>query len=450
MFCKRDNLKPCQNITTELSKTKTTLSLRDVSEDAHIFNAVRAVLKCKQNRISRLEICGGLCTKKKKEFLSLLREIKHLSALCLVCHRLGPDMTRDLIRYVVEETKIRDLEISFDSTRCGISQGCSLKTSLSSIRHLSLRACNLIDLDPVLSLLLHPRLEELDLSDNPIELIRFVRRVLVLRDVRTLFSPSTARSNSHPTLKKKKHQVRFRVLRLQSISCNTSSYGNHINVLFESCTEELDLSRNKFLRNNVLCDHVAQAIRTDKVKLKTLRLDECDLTDRNLRSILSLKTSSSLHHLHVRSSSLQDKILFDRDEESLDIVTLFELRSLHISNLNMPNDAQSLIRSLQRGTRRRHRRDDFVLDLSGNVWTRSKNHNDEISKFTQRCSELARMFNHFILRVESWTLNENSRILERLWVTGNDSESSSSLKGRYSVVLSPSGTPFEFRWDTTA
>ena len=125
MFCKRDNLKPCQNITTELSKTKTTLSLRDVSEDAHIFNAVRAVLKCKQNRISRLEICGGLCTKKKKEFLSLLREIKHLSALCLVCHRLGPDMTRDLIRYVVEETKIRDLEISFDSTRCGISQGCS-------------------------------------------------------------------------------------------------------------------------------------------------------------------------------------------------------------------------------------------------------------------------------------------------------------------------------------
>ena len=111
-------------------------------------------------------------------------------------------MTRDLIRYVVEETKIRDLEISFDSTRCGISQGCSLKTSLSSIRRLSLRACNLIDLDPVLSLLLHPRLEELDLSDNPIELIRFVKRVLVLRDVRTILS-STARSNSHPTLKKK-------------------------------------------------------------------------------------------------------------------------------------------------------------------------------------------------------------------------------------------------------
>ena len=100
-------------------------------------------------------------TKKRKEFLSLLREIEHLSVLCLECHRLGPDMTRDLIRYVVEETKIRDLEISFDSTRCGISQGTSLKTSLSSIRRLSLRACNLIDLDPVLSLLLHPRLEEL-------------------------------------------------------------------------------------------------------------------------------------------------------------------------------------------------------------------------------------------------------------------------------------------------
>ena len=241
--------------------------------------------------------------------------------------------------------------------------------------------------------------------------------------------------------KLEQHQVRFRVLRLQSISYNTPSYGNNINVLFESCTEELDLSRNKFLRDNVLCDHVARAIRTDKVKLKTLRLDECDLTDRNLRSILTLKSSSSLHHLHVRSSSLQDKILFDRDEESLDIVTLFELRSLHISNLNMPNDALSLIRALQRGARRRHRRDDFVLDLSGNVWTSSKNH-DEISKFTQRCSELARMFNHFILRVESWTLNENSRILERLWVTENDSESSSLKKGRYSVVLSPSGTPF--------
>ena len=111
----------------------------------------------------------------------------------------------------------------------------------------------------------------------------------------------------------------------------------------------------QFLRNNVLYDHVAQAIRTDKVKLKTLRLDECDLTDRNLRSILSLKTSSSLHRIRpIELTSRQDSVRQRRGRG--DIVTLFELRSLHISNLNMPNDAQSLIRALQRGTRRRHRR----------------------------------------------------------------------------------------------
>ena len=63
--------------------------------------------------------------------------------------------------------------------------------------------------------------------------------------------------------------------------------------------------------------------------------------------------------------------------------------------------------------------DDFVLDLSGNVWTCSKNHNEIINLPSDVRN--GKLFNHFILRVESWTLNANSRILERLWVTGNDS-----------------------------
>ena len=212
------------------------------------------------------------------------------------------------------------------------------------------------------------------------------------------------------------------------------------------------MSRNKFLHNDALCDHIAHAIRTDKVELKTLKLDECDLTERNVHSILTLggNSSSSLHHLYVRSSCLQEKILFDRDEEDedgLDVVTLFELRSLYISNLNMPNDALCLLRALQRGARRRNRRDVFLLDLSGNVWTRPSNE-ITVRKFIQHCSELAKMFDHFVLRVESWTLNENSRVLERLWVTENDFNSLSC--GRYSVSPSSDGYPNEFRWDTAA
>ena len=138
-----------------------------------------------------------VCALKKKGFW-LLREIKHLSALCLVCHRLGPDMTRDLIRYVVGNKDSR-CGISFDSTRCGISQGCSLKTSLSSIRHLSLRACNLIDLDPVLSF------STSSFGGAHLSTIRrvdtFVRRVLVLRDVRTILPRPHDRTHT-PTLKK--------------------------------------------------------------------------------------------------------------------------------------------------------------------------------------------------------------------------------------------------------
>ena len=164
MFCKRDHLKPSEMVVTELiklSEKTTKLCLRDVLRDVDIFNAVRAVLKSRHHRskkknihppISRLEICGSLFSSsdRKKEFLELLREINHLSALCLECHCLGPEMTRRLLRYVVEETKIRDLEISFDSMRRGIARGLPLKSSLSSIRRLSLRACNLIDLDAIL------------------------------------------------------------------------------------------------------------------------------------------------------------------------------------------------------------------------------------------------------------------------------------------------------------
>ena len=116
--------------------------------------------------------------------------------------------------------------------------------------------------------------------------------------------------------KLEQHQVRFRVLRLQSISYNTPSYGNNINVLFESCTEELDLSRNKFLRDNVLCDHVARAIRTDKVKLKTLRLDECDLTDQKftLDTVVEDILLSTPSSRPIELTSRQDSVRQGRGE----------------------------------------------------------------------------------------------------------------------------------------
>jgi len=461
MFCKRDDLKPCENVNAELllrngKRDVSTLRFRDVSRDAHIFNGIRAVLKsCRNNSIQTLEICGGLCDRKKKtEFFKVLREIETISTLRLECHRLGPDMTRDLIRFVVQETKIRDLEISFDSTRRGIS---SLSSSFSvslSLRRLSLRACGLFDLDPIVSILLHSRLEELDLSDNPVELTDVVRKVLCSREksLRVRYTHSLTNLLTHSLTLPHAHIIQ--TLCLQSITDSRSCDDDTIKALFESCTDELDLSRNKFVRK--ISKQISRVIRLNNIKLKTLKLNDCSLTDSNLRSILSISgESSSLCHLHARSSALQDKILFDRNDHDLDIVTLFKLRSLHLSNLNMPNDAYSLIRALHRGARRRHVRDEFVLDLCGNVWTSppppptTNSNSTSIREFTNKCAGLARMFDRFILRIESWTLNENSRILERLWITENDLKRKSPLLGRYSVTTNSHGFPFEFRWDSS-